>query len=133
MSNKHEVIEAIAISIFPTGSRVICNPAPTDTDEDFVVLLKPSWKEEDVVDHLEYEGFDSDGDETYDILCDLGSGGWASYSRESVNYIITFSEEFYDRFVFATRVAKALNLLKKEDRKKLFQFILYKSDYDKDF
>ena len=29
-------INDICISIEPVGSRVTCNPAPTDTDEDFL-------------------------------------------------------------------------------------------------
>ena len=28
------------LKVAPTGSRYICNPSPTDTDEDYVVLVK---------------------------------------------------------------------------------------------
>ena len=30
----HPDVEAFALAIARTGSRVICNPAPTDTDDD---------------------------------------------------------------------------------------------------
>lgn len=128
----HEDILHLIDKITPTGSRVICNPAPTDTDQDFVVLLKPA-DELEVVEDFQNAEYDQDGDETYDILYELGSGGWASFRKGDLNYIVTFDEGFYNRFVMATDIAKDLNLLNKPDRVTLFKYILYKADLEKEF
>lgn len=125
-----------AISVYPTGSRVICSPAPTDTDEDFVVLLNQKLEVFEFVELMSDKGYECDGGEVYDILCELEDEcGWASFRSEDgkTNYIVTYNEAFYNRFVFATDVAKSMNLLVKEDRKKLFQYILYEAQMDKEF
>lgn len=118
-------IEDMFEKVSATGSRVICNPPPTDTDQDYVVLLKPNLDELEVVENFQDAGFDQDGDETYDILCELSSGGWASFRKDDINYIITYDEEFYNNFVTATDTAKALNLINKKDRVSLFKTLLY--------
>lgn len=41
------------------------------------------------------------------------------------NLIVTNKNWFFDRFMQATKVAKNMNLLKKEDRVTLFQYALY--------
>lgn len=43
--------------IEPVGSRVTCNPAPQDTDEDYLVFDHAGV----VIAHLESQGFDSEG------------------------------------------------------------------------
>jgi len=105
---------------YRTGSREICDPAPTTTDEDFLVLdekgtagmlfseLSRSWYIEG-----DFEGNYED------------CNNFWSMRKGSVNVILCTSKEFYDKFVLATQVAKKLNLLEKADRVLLFQAILY--------
>lgn len=128
---EHELQE-IFEKVVATGSRVICNPAPTDTDQDYVVLLKGN-DELAVVEAFQDAGYDQDGEETYDVLCELAAGGWTSFRKGDVNYIVTFDEGFFNRFVLATNIGKVQNLLKKEDRVKLFKYILYEADLEKEF
>lgn len=111
--------------ITAVGSRVTCNPPPTDTDQDWLVL----------VDEKDFDQFAKT----------LVSHGWqvggslipndANYLPPSQrfnsftlgvdNVIATASQEFHDRFLSASATAKRLNLLNKEDRIALFQSVLY--------
>ena len=112
--------------IYPTGSRVICDPAPTDTDEDFIVLVDG----EDFFDLIQelcankYELGGSDVTPSEDFAPNVWEG-FQSYKKGEINLIVTCSEEFFGKFVGATIVAKSLNLLDKSDRIALFQKILY--------
>lgn len=103
----------------PTGSRVICNPPPTDTDEDWVVLV------------LDLEAFrvmaEADG---WELTTDLDyqgdqPGHFNTYRKGHYNLVVTESAEEYRRWRLATAVAQRLNLMAKEDRIMLFQAILY--------
>jgi hypothetical protein len=62
----HEFISQDCLEIFATGSRVICNPAPTDTDQDYVVLVKLGlfWE---VIESLADNGYDVGGSQVFDI------------------------------------------------------------------
>jgi hypothetical protein len=99
----------------PTGSRYICNPAPTDTDNDTVflvngyhdwvsILLNDGWED----CGKQYEGHDAE---------------FRAFRKGEENYIVTEDIQFYLSYLKATEGAKALNLLNKEDRIKLFQAI----------
>jgi hypothetical protein len=110
--------------VVPVGSRVTCDPAPTDTDEDWLVYT------EDLAtllgDCVEY-GFTNEGNyidkESYSNFFSLRNGRH--------NLIVTNRKEFYDRFVLATHVCKTLNVLDKQDRIVVFQAILYGKEYGK--
>uniref|UniRef100_UPI0019CFC5DE hypothetical protein n=1 Tax=Xanthomonas vesicatoria TaxID=56460 RepID=UPI0019CFC5DE len=57
---------------------------------------------------------------------DYGTEGvFLSWRKGDENYLITEDEEFYNRFVKATDLAKLLNLQNKAHRIALFQAILY--------
>lgn len=102
---------------FPTGSSYICNPPVLDTDidemfyvysleETKVELLSDGWKE-----------------------CGIGEyaiGDWAAFRKGKNNALITQNKQHYDKFEAATELAKKRNLLKKEDRVKLFNLIVGK-------
>lgn len=128
-------LAGIAASIEPVGSRVTCNPAPTDTDEDWLLLLETPECEKDATPSLAIidpfaifvkNGFVQDGDpELYDLM---DTGGFTSWRRGNLNIIATFNERFYDLFKLATKLAKRFNLLSKADRKTLFQAVLYQQD-----
>lgn len=117
----------IDVQMERTGSREICNPAPTDTDEDWVVLVsKPLY--EDLIEELFSQGYEIGGSDPQpaevDDCVDL-YGEFDSFKKGDINYIVTTSKEFYENFGRATALAKKLNLVKKEDRITLFQVFLY--------
>ena len=101
-----------------SGSRVICNPAPTDTDEDWAVLSYDFRRRKLLVEALLAEGFEVDGKEYGD-----GTINFRSYRKGDINVIVIFNSQEYARFALATRIATALNLTNKEDRIALFSMI----------
>lgn len=100
--------------LHPTGSRVICDPPPEDTDYDVPVLEGANPLRLD-------SGWVREGDDGYGY----GATNFTSYRRGKVNLLVTWDAEFFDRFKAATHVAKRLNLLRKSDRIALFQAVLY--------
>lgn len=99
----------------PVGSRVTCNPAPTDTDEDWLVLVKSMNV---FVDMSKPNGW----------LCGSSLKNcpeFVSLRLNEVNLIITEQIYFWDKFLAASSVAKMLNLLQKQDRIALFRAVLY--------
>jgi hypothetical protein len=106
----------------PTGSYHICSPQVVDTDKDFVVLV------EDITDAqvvLEIAGYKYSGDETYEVDSGDDAGTFTCFRKDSTNLIVTANEEFYNLWLEATALAKAMNLLNKEQRIRLFQYVLY--------
>jgi hypothetical protein len=114
--------EGNVIEMEYVGSRVTCNPAPTDTDEDILILTdnlvtlqKACWK----------DGFD--GSELYvtEGLEGTYKGDFYSMRKGDINLIITEDKDFYERFTLASYVCKQLNVLEKKDRITVFQALLY--------
>lgn len=108
------------------GSRVTCNPPPVDTDQDILVFVD-SENADYFVSLMKQRGFDVELGEGYaeDALNGGESDRFQSYRLGDVNLIVTVDEMFYERFAYATEIAKRSNLMKKEERIKLFQAILY--------
>ena len=104
----------------PVGSRVTCDPAPEDTDEDFLCLVDDSVKDGEL---LEKAGFTQDGSPEFYTGND--NGGFRSYRRGDTNVITTQDMKFFGKFMTATHLAKRFNLLQKPDRIALFQAVLY--------
>ena len=99
-----------------TGSRYICNPAPTGTDEDYIALINMGD-----FDPIVNAGFQLNTDtELYD-----GCPDFYAFRLEEFNVICVEDEIMYGRWVDATEQAKAQNLLQKADRIQLFQRVLY--------
>ena len=107
-----------AIQYTPVGSRVTCNPPPTDTDEDYLALVS---SEEEAFERLEALGFITTTDLGYEGI----QSDFSSFKLGKLNIIVTESAEFNRRFLAASYVAKSLNLLKKVDRIMVFQAVLY--------
>ena len=103
------------------GSRVTCVPAPTDTDED--VLLLTDDLNMLIADCIEV-GFTRDGDHTASYPT-----GFVSLRNGTMNFIVTDDEEFFKKFMLATHVCKSLNLQAKLNRICVFQAILYGEEY----
>lgn len=104
----------------PTGSRVICDPPPTDTDEDWV-CFQPQY--DAAIAALEEDGFKSEGSPKF--YTGNNRGSFRSLRKGNVNLILTDQREFFDLFVSATELAKRFNLREKADRIALFQVVLY--------
>lgn len=119
----HQSLPSGAI-VVPVGSRVTCNPPPTDTDEDFLVLVKDM---QSAVDGLKALGFERSGDpekvEKYIRLQETTQMRFSSLWFGDVNYLITDSEFFFERFLTATHICKSLNLLNKADRVMVFEAV----------
>jgi hypothetical protein len=111
----HINIEVIRFDF--TGSQVI-GGATSDSDFDILVQVKEIRSATDYItggytwSTVEYGLI---GEDTH----------FQSLKHGSVNLILTDKTEFYDLFMLATKTARMLNLTKKEDRIRLFQFILY--------
>ncbi len=104
------------------GSRVTCNPAPTDTDQDILVLVEDiaEWRERMIEGGFEVAGSIPAAEKNV-----LGADQFESYTKDDINLIVTSDAMFFSKFMAATHVAKRLNLLNKNDRKALFQAVLY--------
>lgn len=128
MSKIPLIVRHTMSEIQPVGSRVTCDPAPTDTDEDFLVSIAP-WKIRDATNQLMEDGWVLDGSEASD---DTGriKDKFLSYKKGDINLILTCDKTFFDRFMAATSCAKKFNLLDKADRVALFQAVLYGNSYE---
>jgi hypothetical protein len=120
-----EQIRSAGIEVIPVGSRVTCNPPPTDTDADYLVLCdseQHGWLHE----LLDSENFRFTGSRVADAVNYIReTDRFESYKAGEINLIITRSPEFHRKFLAASHVAKRLNLLNKADRIALFQAVLY--------
>jgi hypothetical protein len=116
------------VSLTLVGSRTTCCPAPTDTDQDVLILITP--EQNGLFNELLDQGFGIDGSEVCDPADHLGGKGtFQSFSLRDLNLIITQDAEFHRRFLAATCVAKRLNLMQKNDRIALFQAVLYGNSF----
>ena len=125
MSDALDRIRALVGSewVIPVGSRVTCNPPPTNTDEDYLVLAAHAGR--DFWDSLRND-WDRDGSAIADDVNYLEQhSGFESFSRDGINLIVTRSEIFFRKFLIASDLAKRFNLLDKADRIALFQGVLY--------
>lgn len=116
-----EVLESGTI-IVPVGSRVTCSPPPMDTDEDFLLLVEDLGE---AVIKLKEIGFDAGMTNKqlneYIALQKTSSGRFKSLRLGDVNYIITESAFFFDRFLTATHICKTLNVMDKKQRILVFE------------
>ena len=108
------------VDYYETGSSVICEPPVTDTDKDIVLYVFPEDRDGLHV-RLLADGWERGG--SRDELD--GIDGWASFKKKHTddvlyNFIVTTDTNHYSNMYLATKVAKKLNLLNKEDRIMLF-------------
>lgn len=116
------------LRITAVGSRITCDPAPTNTDADYLVL---------VADHAAFRqvafdnGYELGGSLLLGEKFPLDSQDiFSSYVKGEVNLIVTMDFTFHMRFLAASSVAKRLNMLVKDDRIALFQAVLYGNSCD---
>lgn len=112
----------------PCGSRVTCDPAPIDTDQDYLVEVP---NEHDRISRtvciLSEADFGWEGGEHYQMAA---AGDFMSWRHGEINLIVTANAGFAQRHRAATSVCKRLNLLSKPDRIALFQAVLYGNEWD---
>jgi hypothetical protein len=114
-------IRECGLDVFHTGSREICNPAPTDTDDDYLVTCPNIASHKMLVKCLEASGWTLSGKE-YAL-----SAGSQSWRRGDQNLIVTSDSILAQRWKTATHICKRLNALKKQDRIDVFQAVTLQS------
>ncbi len=105
------------IDYYRTGSRYICTPPVTDTDDDYVVLVQDTRS---FIHDARNAGYEASAK---DSCADHSE--FMSFRKDDINLIVTDDLAFFGRFNAATEVAKRLNLRNKNDRIMLFQAVLY--------
>lgn len=110
-------IDRMVLAHTRTGSSYTCDPPVLNTDDDHVLLVRCRM---DFARAAEAYGWESTARDYEGSTKD-----YISYRRGRVNLIVGDSPEAFDRWKLATFVAKRLNLLRKEDRKVLFDAILF--------
>lgn len=133
--------EKVGVEISSCGSRVTCDPAPLDTDMDFLVFILPppivdpfkarneeEGKVRTLMDILETAGYVWEGSSEH--YQNVAADGFMSWRKGNVNLIVSASEFFVERHKCATALCKRLNLLNKPDRIALFQAVLYAKIWD---
>src|SRR3546814_8711466 len=83
----------------------ICDPPVTTTDIDTIILADTGF-----APYLMEEGWMPCSGEQY---TDHASN-FSAWRKGNLNYIVTTNKKFYKRWVIATKIAKAMNLLDKE-------------------
>jgi len=105
------------------GSRVTCDPPPTDTDLDVLVFISGLYN--DTTQSLFEHGWTcSIGD-----LYSPGKTGepmqdFVAWRRGEVNLLVTRCKKYHEKFLLATNVSKSLNLMDKRHRITLFEAIV---------
>ena len=105
----------------PTGSREICNPSPMDTDEDWVVLIKHNDAMREFEKVLVLDGWLICGKD-YEEAKRIDST-FKSYRKGEINLILTRNPLIYERYKFATRLCKFLNITDKAQRIGVFTMV----------
>lgn len=97
------------------GSRVTCDPAPTDTDRDIIVMCCKGELYE-LAERIMQAGGTPCGEDYHDPENMLHP-----YRLEGDNYLLTESPEYFHRFIAVSEFCKAQNFMDKAVRKALFQ------------
>ena len=122
-----EVLESGTI-IVPVGSRVTCSPPPTDTDEDFLLLVDNLFESVGKLKEIGFTtGMTPEQEKEYEALARVSMSSFKSLRFGDVNYIVTQSYFFFERFLTATHICKKLNLLDKSDRIMVFNAVFGES------
>jgi hypothetical protein len=103
----------------PVGSRRTCNPPPTDTDDDYLVLCNDAKQ---AVRSLKELGFEPP--ENIAEYVALHSCSFTSLRFGELNFIVTDDVEWFDKFLTASYFAKKYNVMNKADRIELFDSVM---------
>ncbi len=102
----------LVIKSHPIGSRYVCNPPVMDTDRDTLILVQDIAPAEAILF--------ADG---WSACCngEYIEGFFKAYRKGEDNYVLTAHELFFERYLVAAEVAKALNAQDKETRIKIHE------------
>ena len=125
MKDKIKELFDSAVEITHVGSRVTCNPAPTDTDDDWLILIDNHNRMPEIDEKLKEAGFEIGGSAFRSAGCRNEHDFFWSYTKGELNLIIVGTVDFYIKFMDATKLCAKFNLLNKKDRIALFQYVLY--------
>lgn len=129
LNNVPEYLQAI--SVYPTGSKYICNPPVLNTDEDYLVLVTDfnavyqklmSW------DSPWEDCMPPGSDEFASAYEDEKAYGipWNAFRLGEVNIMVTQDKDWYFASVAATELCKAWNVLDKDKRIRIFRNLKYR-------
>jgi hypothetical protein len=117
-------LESLNAAFTPCGSRITCDPPPTDSDEDWLVLLPDQQVPlSNLVAYLSDDGWTWEGNSQH--YQQMAEKTFMSWRKGDVNLIITKNVFFAQRHTAATHVCKTLNLKDKSQRIMVFQAVLY--------
>lgn len=105
------------------GSRITVRPPPTDTDEDFLVLLHPGTMSE-FSQSVTGNGWVLGGS-MFNEERQNPDHLFRCFKRNDVDLLCTESKKFFDGFLVATYLAQRLNVTDKGDRKALFEAVQF--------
>lgn len=146
-----KTLRVYCLDKFRTGSRVIYDTPPTDTDDDWIFLIDTSDLDEieqSLIQNLFKRGGsesmselkkeisleDTTGDRSSvfhswkrQIINMTGShsDGDLVVDLDTLNIILTCNKEYFENFKLATSLAKYLNLKEKQDRVTLFEAVVF--------
>lgn len=121
---KPEFLEPVSLCMNMVGSRYTVDPPPTDTDEDWLVLIpEKHFKNGKAISFLIENGFDLDNPSAHYRADEGLFNSWRG--PENTNILITANRNFHNRFLAATSLAKKYNLKTRPERVELFQAVLY--------
>lgn len=116
-------IGAGASQWFHGGSRVMCNPAPTDTDDDYdYVFLMPSNDALQTLNSELSKDWTLGGSKA---IHNQGNNIFYSWKKNELNVIVTANYEWFNKMYCATKVCAVLNEPSKERRVMIFKAIVY--------
>lgn len=101
---------------FFTGSRYLCNPPTTDTDQDVVTVF-----DKDLNERLIAAGFEPSKPDDGSMY--PNSSVAQCYRKDAYNIIAVTAQKDYDNWRKASALAMHMNLLEKHQRVALFQFV----------
>jgi|SRR6478735_12342843 len=105
----------LAIMSHPMGSRYTCTPPVMDTDKDTVILVRDVAEAEQAL--LE-EGWAPCGKGEYVDTY------FKAFRKGEDNYVITAEQLFFERYLLAAQVCRALNVQEKEQRSAIHTALL---------
>jgi hypothetical protein len=120
-----EQLKPLVMDMFPTGSRVICDPPVLDTDEDWVLMVPHRKAFRPFLREL---GFTQTSRTYYRVTSSITT---YRHPDNSLNLIVTDEQDMFDRWREATEIATQENLTNKEDRIKLFELITGRNKHSK--
>ena len=103
----------------PVGSRRTCNPPPTDTDDDYLVLCEDMNQTARSLKELGFEP-----PENIEEYIALHNCNFISLRFGELNFIVTDDVQWFDKFLTASYFAKKYNVTNKVERIELFDSVM---------